>query len=95
MTVNFTLDVNPGTNKKHGLFYYYNALAKVMFAYGEDSFVDGKGQTRSWRDELVQKLLSLQAANGSWSNPDSSAWMEGRPELVTAWSVIALEHALK
>lgn len=95
MTANFTLDVNPGTNKQHGLFYYYNALAKVMVAYGDDTFVDGKGQQRNWRNELAQKLLSLQAANGSWSNPGSSAWMEGRPELVTAWSVIALEHTIK
>ena len=95
MTTNFTLDVNPGTNKKHGLFYFYNAFAKVMSAYGEDTFVDGKGQKRNWRDELATKLLSLQAADGTWTNTESSAWMEGRPELVTAWSVIALEHVVK
>jgi squalene-hopene/tetraprenyl-beta-curcumene cyclase len=95
MTTNFTLEVNPGTSKQHGLYYYYNALAKVMSAYGEDTFVDGKGQTHNWRNELVQKLLSVQAANGSWSNTASGAWMESRPELVTAWSVIALEHACK
>lgn len=95
MTANFTLDVNPGTSKKHGIFYYYNAFAKVMHAYGEDTFTDGKGQTINWRNELATKLLGLQAADGSWSNTESSAWMEGRPELVTAWSVIALEHVLK
>ena len=95
MTSNFTLDVNPGTNKKHGLFYFYNAFAKVMSAYGEDTFIDGKGQQRNWRNELTQKLLSLQAADGSWTNTESGAWMEGRPQLVTAWAVIALEHALK
>ncbi|EHR70344.1 hypothetical protein BurJ1DRAFT_1476 [Burkholderiales bacterium JOSHI_001] len=95
MTANFTLEVNPGTNKKHGLFYFYNAFAKVMSAYGEDSFVDGKGQRRNWRNELAQKLLSLQAADGSWANTESNAWWEDRPQLVTAWSVIALEHVLK
>ena len=36
MTANYTLEVNPGTTKKHGLFYFYNAFAKVMTAYGED-----------------------------------------------------------
>ena len=95
MTANYTLELNPGTSKKHGLYYFYNAFAKVMLAYGEDSFTDGKGQKHNWRDELASKLLSLQAANGSWSNPDSNAWWEDRPQLVTSWSVIALEHALK
>jgi len=95
MTANYTLDFNPGTTKKHGLFYFYNAYAKVMAAYGEDTFTDGKGQKHNWRNELVQKLLSLQAADGSWSNLDSNAWWEDRPQLVTAWAVIALEHALK
>lgn len=95
MTANYTLDVNPGTNKKHGLFYFYNAFAKVMLAYGEDHFVDGRGQRHNWRNELVQKLMGLQAADGSWANRESNAWWEDRPQLVTAWSVIALEHALK
>ncbi len=95
MTANYTLDVNPGTNAGHGLFYYYNAYAKVMAAYGEDEFTDGKGQKHNWRNELAQKLVSLQAPDGSWSNKDSNKWWEDKPQLVTAWSVIALEHALK
>ena len=95
MSANYTLETNPGTNKKHGLFYFYNAFAKVMLAYGEDTVTDGKGQKHNWRNELAQKLLSLQAADGSWANRDSNAWWEDRPQLVTAWSVIALEQALK
>jgi squalene-hopene/tetraprenyl-beta-curcumene cyclase len=94
MTTNYTLEFNPGTTKKHGIFYFYNALAKVMRAYGEDTFIDGKGQRRNWRNELAQKLLSLQSPDGSWANRDSNAWWEDRPQLVTAWSVIALEHVL-
>ena len=95
MTTNYTLDVNPGTSKKHGLFYFYNAFAKVMAAYGEDSFIDGKGQKHNWRDELAGKLMGLQATDGSWANTESNAWWEDRPQLVTAWSVIALEQTLK
>jgi squalene-hopene/tetraprenyl-beta-curcumene cyclase len=95
MTANYTLDFNPGTTTKHGLFYFYNAFAKVMTAYGEPEFVDGKGQKRNWRRELAQKLVGLQMPDGSWVNKDSNAWWEDRPQLVTAWSVIALEHALK
>jgi squalene-hopene/tetraprenyl-beta-curcumene cyclase len=95
MTTNYTLETNPGTDAKHGLFYFYNAFAKVMAAYGDDTFVDGKGQTRNWRNELAQKLIGLQAADGSWVNPDSNKWWENNPQLVTAWTVIALEHAVR
>lgn len=95
MTANYTLDVNPGTDAKHGLFYFYNAFAKVMAAYGEDEFTDARGQKRNWRNELAQKLISLQAADGSWVNPDSNKWWENNPQLVTAWTVIALEHIVR
>lgn len=95
MTANYTLEFNPGTTKKHGIFYFYNAFAKVMSAYGVDTFTDASGQKHNWRNELAQKLLSLQAADGSWANRDSNAWWEDRPQLVTAWSVIALEQVIK
>jgi len=49
MTANYTLDLNPGTTKKHGLYYFYNAFAKVMTAYGEDTFTDGKGRSATGR----------------------------------------------
>ena len=94
MTANYTLDFNPGTTKKHGIFYFYNAFAKVMRAFGEDTFTDGSGQRRNWRNELAQKLLTLQSPDGSWANRDSNAWWEDRPQLVTAWSVIALNQVL-
>ena len=84
MTANYTLEFNPGTTKKHGIFYFYNAFAKVMSAWGEDGFVDGKGQRHNWRDELAQKLLGLQRPDGSWANAESNAWWEDRPQLVTA-----------
>lgn len=95
MTANYTLDVNPGTDAKHGLFYFYNAFAKVMAAYGEDEFTDSRGQQHNWRNELAQKLIGLQSPDGSWANKDSNKWWEDKPQLVTAWSVIALEHALR
>ncbi len=95
ITRNFTLETNPGTDVKHGLFYYYNALAKVMYAYGDAEFTDGQGQKRNWRNELAQKLISLQAPDGSWVNKDSNKWGENNPHLVTAWSVIALAHVVR
>ena len=68
ITTNYTLENNPGTDGKHGLFYFYNAFAKVMAAYGVVEFTDGKGQTHNWRNRLAQKL-SLQAPDGSTRGP--------------------------
>ncbi len=95
LTTNYTLDSNPGTNSKGGLFYYYNALAKVSSVYGEKEFVDGRGQRHNWRNELGDRLILLQNPDGSWINKDSALWWEDKPELATAWSVIALEQMLK
>jgi squalene-hopene/tetraprenyl-beta-curcumene cyclase len=95
LTTNYTLEVNAGVGSKSALFYYYCAFAKVMAAYGESEFVDSRGQRRNWRNELAEKLISLQSPDGSWVNRDSRDWWENKPELVTSWSVIALEHALK
>ena len=95
LTTNYTLDSNPGTNSKSGIFYYYNALAKVMFAMGDREFTDNRGQKHNWRNDLADKLIKLQNRDGSWMNKDSGLWWEDKPELATAWSVIALEHILK
>ncbi|MFO1271414.1 MAG: prenyltransferase/squalene oxidase repeat-containing protein [Rubrivivax sp.] len=95
LTTNYTLDSNFGVGSKSALFYFYCAFAKVMSAYGEKEFVDGRGVRHNWRNELAEKLISLQDADGSWVNRDSKDWWENRPELVTSWSAIALEHVLK
>ena len=95
LTTNYTLDTNFGTNTKNTLFYFYCAFAKVMDAYGEKEFVDGRGQRHNWRNELAERLIALQDSDGSWVNRDSKEWWEDKPELATSWAVIALEHALK
>jgi squalene-hopene/tetraprenyl-beta-curcumene cyclase len=95
LTANYTLDNNPGTNTKGGLFYFYHALAKVSYLYGEKEFVDGRGQRHNWRNELAERLIVLENADGSWINKDSALWWEDKPELASAWSVIALEQMLK
>lgn len=90
---NYTLDDNPGAKDKQGLFYYYNAFAKSMSAYGDSIVKDSQGKEHNWREDLVNKLVSLQAQDGSWSNPYSPRWWEGDKHLVTAWSAIALNIA--
>ncbi|MDE2158956.1 MAG: hypothetical protein KGJ30_08530, partial [Burkholderiales bacterium] len=95
LTAHYTLDTNPGTNTQTTLFYFYSAFAKVMDAYGQDDFVDSHGQHHNWRVELAQRLVGLQEHDGSWINHQSKLWWEDKPELATAWALIALEHALK
>jgi len=92
---NYTLDTNPGAKDNQGLFYYYNAFSKAMAAYGEPEVTDTSGTSHNWRNDLASKLLSLQEQDGSWVNTHSKRWWEGDRNLVTAWSVIALNVALK
>ena len=89
---NYSLEHNPGALKDQGLFYYYNAFAKSMFAYGETEITDGNGIVHNWRNDLSAKLLSMQAEDGSWVNANAR-WWENDKNLVTAWSVIALNYA--
>lgn len=93
---NYTLEHNPGSDGgQQGLYYYYNVFGKSMAAYGERTLVDADGVEHVWRDELAQKLMSLQNEDGSWVNPNSPRWWEGDKNLVTAWSVIALNAVLQ
>jgi squalene-hopene/tetraprenyl-beta-curcumene cyclase len=91
---NYTLDTNPGAKDNQGLFYYYNVFSKAMAAYGEPQVTDTAGTAHNWRNDLAAKLVSLQEGDGSWVNTHSKRWWEGDRNLVTAWSVIALNAAL-
>ena len=66
-----------------------------MAAYEADILVDAQGVEHNWRNEIAEKLLSLQNEDGSWVNPESPRWWEGDKNLVTARSVIALNAALQ
>jgi squalene-hopene/tetraprenyl-beta-curcumene cyclase len=93
---NYTLEHNPGSDGGvQGLYYYYNVFAKSMAAYDDDILIDVDGNEHNWRNDMARKLLGLQNEDGSWVNPDSPRWWEGNKDLVTAWSVIALNATLK
>lgn len=92
---NYTLDDNPGAKKKQGLFYYYEAFAKSMSAYNETNIKDSKGKVHNWRNDLAQKLLSLQNDDGSWVNTESNRWWEGNKDLITARVVVAINTIRK
>jgi len=98
---NYTLDLNPGFESSgdpsapyQGLFYYFNAMAKALHAYGEETIVDADGVAHAWRSELAGRLVSLQRPDGSWVNENSPRWWEGNPVLATAYAMITLDEAL-
>ncbi len=45
-----------------------------------------------WKAELVAALAKRQAADGSWVNP-ADRFMEGDPNLVTSYGLLALAYA--
>jgi squalene-hopene/tetraprenyl-beta-curcumene cyclase len=90
---NWSVTENPGIGQQ-GLYYYYLTMARALNATGAEQIVEAGGKAHDWRVELTQQLLKVQRADGSWFN-ENGRWMEQIPDLVTAYSVIALEHAMR
>jgi squalene-hopene/tetraprenyl-beta-curcumene cyclase len=86
----YDLDSNPGMGQQ-GLYYYYHVFGKTMLAVGEPTLTDHEGVAHDWRDDLVTKLASLQKEDGSWTN-EQDRWYEGDPNLVTAYSLLAISY---
>lgn len=86
----YDLKSNPGLGDM-GLYYYYHVFAKALDATGVAAFEDADGTKHDWRQELVAELASRQQKNGSWVN-ENSRWMEGDPNLATAYSLLALSY---
>ncbi len=91
---NYTLEANPGMppqRAKMGLYYYYHTMGKTLDVLGQDTFTDDKGVEHHWRADLFEALKKRQLPNGSWKN-DSDRWLEGDPDLVTGYALMALSH---
>jgi squalene-hopene/tetraprenyl-beta-curcumene cyclase len=86
----YTVAENPGMGQD-GLFYYFHTFAKALDAVGDDTLVDSSGTTHDWRRDLAERLFALQRDNGSWVNT-SERWLEADPNLVTAYSLLALSY---
>jgi squalene-hopene/tetraprenyl-beta-curcumene cyclase len=91
---NYTVDENPGTGQKT-VYYYYLVFAKALSAMGENTIVDSRGRSHNWREDLGQKLLSLQHAEGYWVNDKDRAEMQDNKVLVTAFTMQAIQNVLK
>ncbi len=90
---NYTVKTNPELGEQ-GLFYYYNVMARALTVLGDPTLVDSSGVEHDWRGDLADKLISIQAADGSWVN-ENGRWWENNPVLVTAYCVLTLEELLK
>ncbi|MFO0917763.1 MAG: prenyltransferase/squalene oxidase repeat-containing protein [Planctomycetaceae bacterium] len=86
----YNVKENPGMGQA-GLYYYFQVFAKAMAANQEDVITDGQGQKHDWRKELAEHIFSLQQENGGWLN-STPRWMEGDPNLATAYVLIALHY---
>jgi squalene-hopene/tetraprenyl-beta-curcumene cyclase len=82
----YTLEENPGMGDQ-GRYYYYSSFARALHAFGSPT-VDG----RDWRADLIEALAALQNEDGSFRTLHDR-WMETDPVLITAYALIALQHA--
>lgn len=89
---NYSVDKNPGVGTS-GLFYYLQTFSKAMKAYGADSLKGSNGKERFWKKDVLEKLISLQQAEGYWVN-ENGRWMENVPEMVTAFALSTVNEAL-
>ncbi len=94
---NYTLEENPGAGTD-GLYYYLLAFARALDAWGSNTITplsaDGKEMpARDWRHDLIDRLMTLQTPQGPFRSVDDR-WMENNQVLITAYSLIALQHAM-
>lgn len=97
ITKNYTLSENPGLGKS-GMYYYYLTFSRALNAWGPQTIdVAGEGTlkpvTRDWANDLIDQLATMQNADGSFKTIDGK-WMEDNQVLVTAYGLLALQHAV-
>ena len=91
---NYTVDANPGMPEPRaewGLYYYYHTMAKCLEVMGKDEVIDAKGQAHDWRADITAAIAKRQRDDGSFTN-EADHWMEGDPDLVTGYALMALSH---
>ncbi|MGD9690258.1 MAG: prenyltransferase/squalene oxidase repeat-containing protein [Phycisphaerales bacterium] len=103
ITSNYTLKENPGIGAE-GYYYYVIAFARALDAHGspvlsvrEPAAASGPAavkQPRDWQNDLVDRLAELQQPDGSFKVMNDR-WMENNPVLITSYSLVALQHALR
>ncbi len=97
MRHHYTVEENPGIGTD-GFYYYIIAFSKALDAWGEPTIetVNASGgiEHHNWRHDLIERLAELQNEDGSFKSIDDR-WMENNPVLITAYSLVALQHAVR
>jgi squalene-hopene/tetraprenyl-beta-curcumene cyclase len=88
----YTFTENPGLGDA-GLYYYFQTAAKALDTLGDETFTDASGVNHVWRSELADAIIARQQPDGSWVN-SNPRWMEGDPNLVTSYTLLALASCL-
>ena len=89
LSKNYSVTSNPGMGAA-GHYYYLQTMSKALSVAGVSTF-DSETGKHNWRADLLDQLKKTQKVDGSWSNPESR-WMEGDPNLVTAYALLTLSH---
>ncbi len=97
ITANYTLAENPGIGQE-GYYYYLLAFSRCLDATGkatiETTGPAGAKVARDWRNDLIDRLAELQNDDGSFKSVNKR-WMEDNPVMITAFGLIALQHAVR
>ncbi len=103
MVRHYDLSCNPGMppdeGRRHeGYYYYLLAMGRALDAAGTTAVrtvtADGAIVPRNWRADMLARLAELQQEDGSFK-PLDDRWMENNPVLITAYGLIAAQHALR
>ena len=91
----WTLDENPGQGQQ-GIYFYYTVMARALALLDVNELPSVKegDAAIAWRDELVNKVLSLQKDDGSWAN-ENNRWFENDSVLTSSYAILTLEYALR
>jgi len=89
LRANYSLSENPGMGAQ-GYYYYLHLMTKALNAARLDTLEVKGGNKIDWRREVATRLIDLQKNDGSWQN-ETGRWWEKDANLVTAYSVLALE----
>ena len=69
-------------------------LIANMLGVRREGVTDAAGKQHAWRSELSDVILARQQPDGSWVN-ENPRWMEGDPNLVTSYALLALSYCTK
>jgi len=89
----YDTESNPGLGDS-GLYYYYTVFSKTLNVLELETLEVSDGKKRDWRSDLIESLARRQQPNGSWLN-ENPRWLEGDPNLVTGYALIALGDCKK